>query len=321
MKTCILGLGVIGTTYSYILQKGGHQVEHLIRESKKAVAPKQFVVTLLDGRCNKKGEEKAGIYTVTLAQPNTNYDFILVSVASGNIKEAVKTISENKLTGTLILFCNFWNDRTEITDMVDGFPYIIGFPIAGGCMEQEQLNCVLFDHIMLESEQKANIPNYNELINLLTSVDIKTEIPHDMVEWIWLHMAINAGVTSTAAKNGQVDNPGQLALDLMSNSKALAEAVKTIRETIRVVAARGVNLRLYNNEIMPYKFPACIAGIVMKRMFARNKLARRIMTLHNDVRDILYGCTCLYKTGKQYGLNLPLFYRKMEKLAKIMIND
>jgi 2-dehydropantoate 2-reductase len=181
-------------------------------------------------------------------------------------------------------------------------------------MEQERLSCVLFDHIMLENEQKANIPNYNELINLLTSVDIKTEIPHDMVEWIWLHMAINAGVTSTAAKNGQVDNPRQLALDLMSNSKMLAEAVKTIRETIRVVAARGVNLKLYNNEIMPYKLPACIAGIVMKRMFAGNKLARRIMTLHNDVRDILYGCTCLYKTGKQYGLELPLFYQNMDKI-------
>jgi 2-dehydropantoate 2-reductase len=71
---------------------------------------------------------------------------------------------------------------------------------------------------------------------------------------------------------------------------------------------------------MPYKYPACIASIVMKRMFARNELARRIMTLHNDIQDILYGCTCLYKTGKQYGLELPLLYRKMEKILSFNVS-
>lgn len=32
MKICILGLGVIGTTYGYVFKKAGHQVEHLLRE-------------------------------------------------------------------------------------------------------------------------------------------------------------------------------------------------------------------------------------------------------------------------------------------------
>ena len=35
MKICILGLGVIGTTYGYVFQKAGHQIEHLVRENKK----------------------------------------------------------------------------------------------------------------------------------------------------------------------------------------------------------------------------------------------------------------------------------------------
>ena len=28
---------------------------------------------------------------------------------------------------------------------------------------------------------------------------------YDMIEWIWIHMAINAGVTSTAGRNGKID--------------------------------------------------------------------------------------------------------------------
>lgn len=315
VRICILGIGVIGTTYGYVFQKAGHEIEHLVRESKRSALPKQITVDLLDGRYDHKGKEKTGTYDIVLAEPSTSYDFILVSVASGNLKNAIDTISKHRLKGTIILFCNFWNTRSEIVEMLGDFQYIIAFPTAGGCMEHDRLNCVLFDHITMEGEEKANISNYEKLMELLKSTNIKAEVPYDMVEWIWLHMAINAGVTSTAAHNGDIENPRQLAINLMGNARALSETVKTIRETLNVVASRDVDLKKYNNEIMPYKIPACIAGIVMKRMFAGNELTRRIMTLHNDIQDILYGCTCIYDTGKKNGLELPLFYQKIDRIA------
>ncbi len=181
-------------------------------------------------------------------------------------------------------------------------------------MTQQGLNSVLFDHIMLEGEKKSIIPNYGSLIELIESADLKAEVPHDMLEWIWIHMAINAAVTSSAARAGKIDNPKQLAINLMSDSHALSIAVKTIRETVTVVKARGVNLRLYKNELLPYRIPAAIAGIIMKRMFTRNELTSRIMTLHNDVNDIMYGCKSVYEAGKQKNMDLPLFYSNMEKI-------
>ena len=78
----------------------------------------------------------------------------------------------------------------------------LAFPTAGGHMQEDHLDGVLFDHLMLEAEQKAHISNYSDLTTLLSSADLKWEVPHDMVEWIWIHMAINAGVTSTAARSG-----------------------------------------------------------------------------------------------------------------------
>ena len=54
MRICVVGLGVIGTTYGYVFQKAGHQVEHLLREEKKSKAPKSLNISLLDGRYNKK---------------------------------------------------------------------------------------------------------------------------------------------------------------------------------------------------------------------------------------------------------------------------
>jgi 2-dehydropantoate 2-reductase len=313
MRVAVLGLGVIGTSYAYAFQKAGHETFHIVREGKNI--PSEITVRLLDGRYNSKGEEKEDKYKVSAAGNNEEYDFIIVSVASGKLESAVNTIKERNIRGTIVLFCNFWNERKEIEKILGGVDYITAFPTAGGHMnEGGLLDCVLFDHIMLESQEKSHIANYPELLSLLNSVDIKQEIPYDMFEWIWIHMAINAGVTSTAGRNGNIDNPNQLAKELMADSKALGLAVKTIRETIKTVEARGVDLRRYKNELLPYKIPSWIAGIAMKKLFSSNELTSRIMTLHSDVADILYGCKCVYDEGKKRGLNLPLFYNNIEKI-------
>lgn len=314
MKVGILGLGVIGTTYAYAFQKAGHETYHIVREQKRASMPAKISVHLLDGRYNPKGEEKNGEYNVSAANEGDEFDFILISVASGKLADAMQTIRNKCLKGTIILFCNFWNDRTEVDAIMGDADYITAFPTAGGHMQEYALNCVLFDHIMLEAKEKAHIPNYSELISLLNSADIKQEIPNDMFEWIWIHMAINAGVTSTAAREGIIDDPNRLARELMSDSKALTIAVKSIRETIKTVEARGVDLRMYKNELMPYKIPAGIAGIAMKKLFAGNELTSRIMTLHNDINDIMYGCKCVYDEGKKHNLDLPLFYANMDRV-------
>ncbi len=146
---------------------------------------------------------------------NDEFDFILISVASGKLEGAMQTLKERNLKGTVILFCNFWNERKEVEQIIGGYKYITAFPTAGGNMQKDgKLNCVLFDHIMLDRKDKAKIHNYDELISMLNSADIKQEIPHDMFEWIRIHMAINAGVTSTAAREGKVDDPNRLAREL-----------------------------------------------------------------------------------------------------------
>ena len=316
-RVCVLGVGVIGTTYAYVLQKAGYEVFHLVRDHKVLTLPSELPVHLLDGRDNPKGEERDDVYHISLAETNATYDFIFVSVASGALEQAVHTIKQKRVKGTLVFFCNIWNDRKEIERMAGDYPYILAFPTAGGCMENHGLNCVLFDHVMLERMENSHIPNYAELVSMLGRAGVKTESPYDMLEWIWIHMAVNAGVTSTAARKGDVGNPKRLAIELMGDSRALAQAVRCIRETLKVVEARGVVMKNYRNEILPYKTPAFIAGIMMKRLFAKDKLASRIMTLHNDVQDMLYGCRCVYEEGKRRNLSLPIFYENIENVLSL----
>lgn len=61
---------------------------------------------------------------------NEEFDFILISVASGKLKDAMATILERNLKGTVILFCNFWNERTDVEQIVGDYEYITAFPTA-----------------------------------------------------------------------------------------------------------------------------------------------------------------------------------------------
>ena len=98
MKIAILGLGVIGTTYAYAFQKAGHQVEHVLRDSKRNNTPKTLSVDLLDGRYHSKGENKHDTYEVHVAEADSEYDlFFLVFVMALSKKQwrpCVKIISK-----------------------------------------------------------------------------------------------------------------------------------------------------------------------------------------------------------------------------------
>ena len=104
----------------------------------------------------------------------------------------------------------------------------------------------------------------------------------------------------------------------MNNSSELSLAIKTIREALKVVEARGVDLKLYKSELLPYKIPICIASRAMKVMFAKNELTRKIMTLHNDKQDILYCCESVYQTGRKLGVNMPFMESNLAGIGTLI---
>jgi len=315
----VVGLGVIGTIYGYIFNKAGHSVEHYIRKSSKRYTLDKLTIDMLDGRTNSKGIQYQDTYKINKASKKI-YDYIFVSIPSGNIKSAIEELNKENITGTIILGCGFWGTHEEIDKIMNGREYILGYPVAGGGLEGEVLTGCIFDHFMLEDEKNATISNYEVLKSLFDSSNLKLECPYDMLEWIWLHMAINAGVVSVAGKYGDINDVSSSAEGLMNSSKKLAEAIKSIRETSKIIESRGVQLNHYNNELLAYKLPTVISSPLMKMMFSHNVLTRKIMTLHSNLADLIFVCKCVYDEGKQNHVEAPLFYSNYENvLSKIHI--
>ncbi len=312
MKILVIGLGTIGSIYGYVFQKAGHEVEHYLRKDSPKAAVKQLQVDLLDGRADKDGIQSCDVYQVKHCSSKT-YDFIFVSVPSGGLTSVIDSLATDGISGTLILACGIWEDRAYVDKLVKGYSYILGYPVAGGNIRDNRLTCCLFDHFMLERKEKAAISNYEKLAKLFADCQIQLEQPYDMLEWIWLHMGINAGVISVMGKSGDVKDTAAAAEQLMDSIQYLKEAVKTIRETSQIVASRGVNLKHYKNELLAYKLPTVISAPLMKRMFAKKVLTRKIMTLHNNLSDLLFVCKCVYDSGQDMNITAPHFYQAYEE--------
>ena len=312
MSILVIGLGVIGTTYGYLFQKAGHRVEHLVRKSSARAAAGSLEVEILDGRTDPKGSLSRDQYNVHHRR-RTSYDLIVVSVPQGRITEVMADLRTGGIQGPVLLFCGFWGEREELDRLMAGRAVLLGYPVAGGSITGERLTCCVFDHVMLERRDRARFPGYEQVEALFGSCGIGLEHPHDMLEWIWLHMAINAGVGAVAAMYGDVEDTTRTAEQLMGSSRMLAQVVRAIRETSRIAASRGVDLKRYRGELLVYRLPTAVSAPLMKRMFARSLLTRRIMTLHGNTADLLFVCRTVYEQGRTNGISAPIFNKSYEE--------
>lgn len=341
MRILMVGLGAISATYGTLLQEADHEVEHVLRPGSTAAGIEQVTVHLLDGRDDSRtGTEREGTYTVTLARPGTSYDLIVCAIGCLDLPAVVDTLSRNSLSGPMLVFSGTWQDRAHIEEVLEGRPHALGYPVAGVRLDRpaRELDAVVFDHVVLEGGRGvggaggrgdggsggngssrgyeggyADPDTLAAARHAFSSVGLTCETPADMLQWIWIHMAVNAAVISEAARGADLSDPSAAAERLMDSTSRLRRVIVSIRECLAIVAARGVDLGRFRGEVAPYRVPALLAAPVMKRMFARNALTRRIMVLHSNPADLVFICRSVEEEGRRLGVQAPHFFAAYEE--------
>ena len=110
MNILIIGLGVIGTTYGYLFEKAGFNVEHYIRKNSSKYNINELNIELLDGRVNQKGIESSDKYIVKKAV-RKEYDFIFVAIPSGKIEEVLDELKKENIIKKIIFVFGIWEKR------------------------------------------------------------------------------------------------------------------------------------------------------------------------------------------------------------------
>jgi 2-dehydropantoate 2-reductase len=298
MRVCVVGAGVIGTIYGLVLARTGHGVTHYVRPGAGDRLRAGFDVNLLDAR----GE--APVETLTTYRPRVverldaghPFDLILASVRHDSLPALLPVLADGAGTAEILMFNNLWSSFDAIDAMVSG-RYLWGFPVAGGGFEAGRLEAALLGTVRLGDPSGSATNRVESLELLFSECGLGVEVERDMLSWLWVHFATEAGIVAAAAKAGGVDA-------FLDDVEQIATGVLAVREAFAVVRARGVDVEAVPDARM-FLAPEREVAAGIKQRYLVDRAARKIMERHTDGAELkrIYGD--VVATGRTLGVDMP----------------
>jgi ketopantoate reductase len=353
MNIIIVGRGVIGTTYGSILAASGHTVQHLLRGA--AAAPRaaratDFAddptdgnagpsgntsahadadadaetadtvhLTLLDGRVVPPAERMSEYVLEPASIDPADVDLVLVSVPADALPGALESLRARGYDRRLLLMGGVWMSAPELRELVGHDDHLLGYPIAGGRRDGAVYETVLFDSVRLQRARPGTDSLHASAVAALESAGLSVEQSDRMLEWLWVHQAVNAGIIAAiAARHTPGDDLGATVRAALGDATTLRSGIRNIRECLGVVRARGVSIRHHVRDVAPFTLvPAVLSSRLMVTMFRRDVLSRRIMELHHNLDDILALMADVERSAREYGISTPGFDRDYRRACTL----
>jgi len=299
MRVMVLGTGVIGTIYGYVLSEAGHEVTHYVRPGKTADLKKGIRLRLLDGRKSAQPEYEAH-YDVRVTErlgPADGFDLYLVSVRHYQIESVLPLIATNAGGADVLFFNNIWTELDAIDAALPRSRYLWGFPVAGGGYMGGMLDAALLQDVRLGEVDGSHTGRLDRIADAFRQARLSPDVRSDILHWQWVHFAINAGVIGTALKVGS-------AAALLNDVNALEQAVLAVRDALEVCRARGVQIDDFE-DAAPFFGPANQVAGGIQATYARDKAARKIMERHAATEDLVRIYDDVLQSGLQLGVSMP----------------
>jgi 2-dehydropantoate 2-reductase len=315
MDVCVVGSGVIGTIYGYALAEAGCRVTHLVRPGGDARLRDGCDIDLLDARRGRCTERRA-VYRPALVDrldADRSFDLMLASVRHYQVEDLLPTLAGGAGDADILFFNNWWSSF-ELVDAQLAGRYVWGFPVAGRGFEGNRLVGALLDHVVIGEAPGVAAARVARVRDVFNGCGLGVEIQPDMLAWLWVHFATEAGVIAAAIKSGSVEA-------FLGNADRIAEAVRAVRDAPAVVAARGVDVGRVADAQMFYAPEAAVAQAIYDQ-YQTDHGARRIMQRHTGCEELRRIYRDVDRTGHELGVDLPVldsFERFVEAYGSLAV--
>jgi 2-dehydropantoate 2-reductase len=301
MKILVIGAGVIGTIYGYALAQAGNDVTHYVRPGKKVLFEDGVQMRLLDGRM-KKPKEMDQFYAMKVTESipeGHDYELILVSVRHNQIDSVLPLLKEHAGGADVLFFNGTWDTFERVDAALSRAKYLWGFPVAGGGYHGRKLEAALLDEVRIGEVDGQITPRVERIRAAFEGAGLKVDVQKDMLQWLWVHFAINCGVIAAAFKAGG-------SKQLLDNILRLREAILAGREALAVCRARGVDVMAYE-DAKAFYLPVWIAAAGVWFTMKTNLPARKIMETHTAIDELQHMYADLQRTADELNVPMPIY--------------
>jgi 2-dehydropantoate 2-reductase len=310
MKVLIIGRGVVGTIYGWALSQAGVDVTHVVRKE----LPETDTLELLDLRPGYPKNTRVTYSPRTVRQiaPGDGFDLVIVATKHYQAAEAIRQYLPGAPGATYLLFTANWDGTAEIDGLLPRSSMLWGYAAAsGGPDAQGVLIVTVAPTVRFGMLEGSDPEKFKAVTELFQRAGFALDIKPNIVEWLWVHHAINAGGIGVCLWAGGI-------AEATRSFKAMRLGTWATREALDVVAARGVDLTHYPDTRGVLKTPAWLAGPLVFCAVRFTEKGRRLLRAshftHSPEEMKRYYFDVLH-TGETLGVAMPHLSALRERIA------
>ncbi len=250
MKTLVVGMGNIGVIHGWALSQGGADISHVVRKGSLARHSGGVKMDVFDLRGDSPRKYPA-LYLPRIVDdpvPEDGYELVLVATNHLQAASAVRQYRERVPGADFLMFTANWAGTGEIDALLPRSLYLWGFSVSSGGRDKDD---VLYANIQNQYRigelDGSRTPRLERIIELFGRAGFIADIKPNIIEWQWVHHAINAGLIGTALYLGGL--PGEDA-----GIEAWVLMVRAIKDALAVLEKRGVDVWSYT-DTKPFSVP------------------------------------------------------------------
>lgn len=304
MKTLIIGMGNVGVMHGWVLSESGADITHAVRKGSPGRYSEGIRMDVLDMRGNQPGHYQA-LYLPKVTDdinPGAGYELVIVATNHLQAASAVHQYRDLVPEADFLMFTANWEGTGEIDALLPRSRYLWGFSVASGARDNDG---VLYANIQktykIGELNGSRTPRLDRIIGMFGKAGLSPDIKADIIEWQWVHHAIDAGVIGTALYMGSLpgDDTGIETWVLM---------VRAVRDALTVLAKRGVDVRSYP-DTQPFLIPdeKEAAGKLRKMLLTMPHYERTRKHSHFDTspEEMKRFYLDVLETGERMGVPMP----------------
>lgn len=305
MKLLIVGAGIIGSIYGWALSRAGYDVTHFVRPGKIQQLAQGIPIDVLDSR-KRHDKQYIGHHalkvTETLSLSN-GFDIVIVPTKPYQVENVLKQITPFLDKEDYLLLTQNWKGTTAIDSVLPQSRYLYGDAKAGGSLQNGTLISAIFPTIDIGQVNGRKDNCLTRTAALFESIGINPTLQDNILHYIWVQYAINAGLWPALVRAGGLE---ALLTDRHTGNLSLF----AVKECLEVVARRGVDLKKYPDARMYSNtsfIERQIAGLMLRLLFRFNKSVQR-SSAHAlaDPLEIKKSYYDLLNTGRELGVDMPI---------------
>jgi 2-dehydropantoate 2-reductase len=316
MKVLVVGRGVVGTLYGWALSNAGIDVTHVVR---KEGLPDTDTLDLLDLRSGYLKHARVSYVPKTVAQisPSDGFDLVIVATKHYHAVQAIRQYLPNTSGATFLLFTANWDGPGEIDRLLSRSSMLWGYSAAsGGPDDQGTLIATVNPTVRIGMLEGCDPEKFKAVTELFQRAGFALDIKPYIIEWLWVHHAINAGSIGICLWAGGIAEATRSLTTLRLGTLA-------IREALDVVAARGVDLGRYPDARSILNTPVWLAGLAVIYAIRFTEKGQRLLRAshftHSPEEMKCYYFDVL-NTGESLGVAMPHLSSLREKIERYPAN-